>query len=83
MTDHQLDAIAGAFGNLLGLLRDADPRENAELYARIGLRMTYRPGPETMIAEVATPAIGVFDGGPRPDVDPGYAPQFTHEVLIE
>jgi len=65
MTDDQLDAIAAAFGSLFALLRDADPRDKAEPYARIGLRMTYRPGPETMIAEVVTPAIGVFDGCPR------------------
>jgi hypothetical protein len=45
--------------------------------------MTYRPGPETVIAEVATPAInGVFDGCPRPDVDAGYAPAFTQDVLV-
>ena len=83
MTDDQLDAIAGAFGSLLGLLRDADPRDKAELDARIGLRMTYRPGPETPIAEVATPAIGVFDGCPGPDVDLTYTPTFTHEVTIK
>jgi len=71
MTDDQISAIADAFASLLDLLRDADPRDKAELYARIGLQMTYRPGPETVIAEVATPAInGVFDGCPRIDLNP-------------
>jgi len=37
--------------------------------------MTYRPGPETMIAEVVTPAIGVFDGCPRTDT------RATHTVI--
>jgi hypothetical protein len=44
MTNDQLDAIADAFKDLFGLLRDADPRDRAELYSRLGLRMTYRPG---------------------------------------
>jgi hypothetical protein len=61
MTDDQLDAIADAFAGLLALLRGANPRDRAELYSRIGLRMIYRPGPETVIVEVVTPAInGVF-----------------------
>ncbi|GAA1870308.1 hypothetical protein GCM10009687_42630 [Asanoa iriomotensis] len=71
MNEDQLDAIADAFRNLLGLLRGADPRDKAELYSRIGLRMTYQPGPETMIAEVISPAIdGVFDMCPRGDLNP-------------
>ena len=52
------------------LLRGADPRDRAELYSRIGLRLTYQPGPETVIAEVATPAIRVFDMCPEGDLNP-------------
>jgi hypothetical protein len=56
------------FNDLIRLLRDADPRDKAELYSRIGLRLTYQPGPETMIAEVVTPANDrVFDWCPRPN----------------
>ena len=65
LSDDQLDAIADAFNDLFRLLRGADPRDRAELYSRIGLRLTYQPGPETMIAEVATPAIGVFNTCPE------------------
>ncbi|MEU8606809.1 hypothetical protein AB0C29_02240 [Actinoplanes sp. NPDC048791] len=47
------------------MLRDADPRDKAELYSRIGLRLIYQPGPETMIAEVVIPATDcVFDWCP-------------------
>ncbi len=71
MPSDQLDAIAEAFSDLFTLLRDADPRDKAELYSRIGLRMTYRPGPETVIAEVVTPANArVFDWCPRGDLNP-------------
>jgi hypothetical protein len=62
MTRDQIDAIADAFNGLFRLLRDADPRDKAELYSRIGLRPTYKSGPETVIAEVVTPANSrVFD----------------------
>jgi hypothetical protein len=68
MTSDQLDAIADAFNDLFGLLRDADPRDKAELYSRIGLRLTYQPGPETVIAEVVTPANSrVFNMCPEPN----------------
>ena len=77
MTTDQIDAIADAFNNLFRLLRDADPRDKAELYSRIGLRMTYRPGLETLIAEVATPTSSrVFDWCPRPNT------QDTHTGLV-
>jgi hypothetical protein len=68
MATDQRDAIAEAFKDLLGLLLDADPRDRAELYSRLGLRMTYQPGPETVIAEVHTPAdLRVFDMCPEPN----------------
>ncbi|WP_433797623.1 hypothetical protein [Actinoplanes sp. CA-252034] len=71
MTAHQIDTIAEAFNDLFRLLRDADPRDKAELYSRIGLRMTYKPGLETLIAEVSTPASSrVFDWCPRGDLNP-------------
>ena len=71
MPSDQLNAIAEAFNELFTLLRDADPRDKAELYSRIGLRVTYQPGPETIIAEVVTPANDrVFDWCPRGDLNP-------------
>ena len=68
MTQDQLDAIAEAFADLISLLRDAHPSDKAELYSRIGLRLTYQPRPETVIAEVVAPAnSGVFDVCPEPN----------------
>jgi site-specific DNA recombinase len=51
MSEEQLAAIVDAFGGL-GLLRRADQHDRAEIYTRIGLQMTYRPGTETVLAEV-------------------------------
>jgi site-specific DNA recombinase len=52
MSEEQLAAIVDAFGGLLGLLRRADQHDRAEIYTRIGLQMIYRPGTETVLAEV-------------------------------
>jgi hypothetical protein len=52
MSEEQLAAIVDAFGGLLGVLRRADQDDRAEIYTRIGLQMTYRPGTETVLAEV-------------------------------
>jgi hypothetical protein len=67
MTEDQIGNIVEGLGGLLGLLRDADPRDRAEVYARIGLRLTYQPGTETLIAEATSPAIdvGSHDVGDR------------------
>ncbi|MFI5933713.1 hypothetical protein [Actinoplanes sp. NPDC051494] len=71
MTDDQLDTITEAFNDLFALLRDADPRDKGEIHSRIGLRLTYQPGLETMIAEVATPANDrVFSWCPEGDLNP-------------
>ena len=70
MSSDRLDAIAEAFKDLSELLRDADPRDKAELNSRIGLQLTYKSGPETLIAEVATPANDrVFDWCPEGDTN--------------
>jgi hypothetical protein len=44
MSGEQIGAMVEALGGLLGLLRLAEPRDRAEIYSRLGLRMTYRPG---------------------------------------
>lgn len=80
MPSDQLDAIAEAFNDLFRLTRATrrSSRDKAELYSRIGLRLTYRPGPETMIAEVVTPANDrVFDWCPRPNTSD------IHTVIAE
>ena len=76
MGNDQLDAIADALNDLFRLLRDAGPRDRAELYSRIGLRLTYKPGPKTLIAEVTTPAdLRVFDMCPEPNT------RISHTVI--
>jgi hypothetical protein len=57
MTEDQIRAIVDALGGLLGLLRLAEPRDRAEIYARVGLQMIYRPGTETVLAQVTSSAL--------------------------
>jgi site-specific DNA recombinase len=79
MTDQQIAKIVEGLGGLLGLLHNADPTDRAEIYARVGLHMTYRPGTETVIAEVISPAIdGVLDMCPRGGLEPQLHDQNDH-----
>jgi hypothetical protein len=79
----QYRAALDAGGDALGLLHNADQTDRAEVYARIGLQMTHRPGTETMIAGAISPAIdGVLDVCPRPDVGPAYTIGPTDDILI-
>ena len=71
MSEEQISTIVQGLGGLLGLLRQADPSDKAEIYSRLGLQLTYRPGAQTLIAEVTTPAInGVNNVCPEGDLNP-------------
>ncbi|WP_097319155.1 recombinase family protein [Paractinoplanes atraurantiacus] len=57
MSEEQIAAIVKALGGLLGLLRRADQHDRAEIYARIGLQMQYRPGTGTVLAEIRSTEV--------------------------
>jgi site-specific DNA recombinase len=83
LTEDQIAKIVEGLGGLLALLHNADPLDRTEIYARVGLQMTYRPGTETVIAEVISPAIdGVLDVCPT-DTDPKYTIEFGGDILID
>jgi hypothetical protein len=69
LNEDQIAAIVDGLGGLLDILREADPRDRAELYSRIGLRMTYKPGTETVMAEVVSDLGRVLNVCPRGDVN--------------
>ncbi|MFI7603485.1 hypothetical protein [Actinoplanes sp. NPDC049681] len=73
MSEEQIAAIVDAFGGLLGLLRQTDPRDRTEIYARLGLEMTYRPGTSTVLAEVRSKNIDRGDKW-RPRTDTADTP---------
>jgi hypothetical protein len=61
MTADEIHNIVTALGNILAVLRDADPADKAKIYADVGLRLTYQPGTNKVIAEAAPPAI-MYEG---------------------
>ncbi len=52
MGREEIDAMVNAITDLMNVLRHADPADKAELYARLGLRLTYNPNasPRTVSA---------------------------------
>ena len=74
MTEGRVAAIVDAFGGLPGLLKRADQQNRAEISMRIGLEMTYRPGTETVAAEVRSKEI---DRVPVAPEDP-HSPMASH-----
>ncbi|MFI7369944.1 zinc ribbon domain-containing protein [Actinoplanes sp. NPDC049668] len=70
--EDQIAAIVDGLGSPLGALREADPRDKAELYSRIGLRLTYKPGLKTLKAEVVSDLEAGHEG-PRDRRGPSLA----------
>ena len=62
MTRDELAALVAALGDLVQVIRDADPADKADLYAQLGLILTYRPQKRLVEASVTPslrpPAIG-------------------------
>jgi site-specific DNA recombinase len=51
MTRKQIASVVTALGDILAVLRDADPADKAEIYGQLGLRLTYQPGRRVVRAE--------------------------------
>jgi site-specific DNA recombinase len=51
VTCEQIASIVTALGDILAVLRDADPADKAEIYSQLGLRLTYQPGHRIVRAE--------------------------------
>jgi site-specific DNA recombinase len=67
LTPQQISEIVTALGNILLVLRDADPADKAKIYAGIGLRLTYQPAQYKVIAEAKPSAIMYERSCPRGD----------------
>jgi len=51
LSREQLDTLVNGLGNLLDVLANAAPEDRAEVYAKLGLRLTYDPARRVVIAE--------------------------------
>ncbi len=64
MTPDEINTLVTALGSIVTVLRDADPLDKAELYARVGLQLTYQPNQKKIIAE-ARPSAIMYEGSCR------------------
>lgn len=51
MTQEQIASVVTALGDILAVLRDADPADKTEIYSQLGLCLTYQPGRRIVRAE--------------------------------
>ena len=51
MSRTEITNLGQALGDIVTVLRDADPADKAEVYRQLGLRLTYQPETQTVRAE--------------------------------
>jgi site-specific DNA recombinase len=63
MTKDQIATIVAELSDLFAVIRHSDPADKAEIYARLGLRLTYKPQNRTIRAEahIGTDSHWQFD----------------------
>ncbi|MFD0884120.1 recombinase family protein, partial [Streptosporangium algeriense] len=52
MTREEINTVMNALGDLVQVMQEADPVDKAEIYAQIGLRLTYRPQKRLVEAQI-------------------------------
>jgi hypothetical protein len=55
MTSDGITNLVTALGDMMRVLKDADPADKAEIYGQLGLTLTYHPNEKRVVAE-ARPA---------------------------
>jgi site-specific DNA recombinase len=58
LTVEDVYAVVTDLGGLSRVLKDADPEERSELYAALGVEITYQPDPRTAVLAVEPQALG-------------------------
>jgi len=83
LTRSQIKAIVFSLTDHLRMLAQADPATKAELYANLGLRLTYHPDRQTVAVEAELSGVdkSVSKGRLQPQVHgpPGRAPSWPRE----
>ena len=70
MTRDEITSLVKALGDVMRVIKDADPADKAEIYSQLGLTLTYHPDEKRVVAE-ARPASLVYVGAcPRGDLNP-------------
>ncbi|MDT3446456.1 zinc ribbon domain-containing protein [Pseudofrankia sp. BMG5.37] len=61
MTEDEITDLVAAVGDIVAAVAEVDPADKAEIYAQLGLQLTYEPGAQRVIAEAMPPAI-MYEG---------------------
>jgi hypothetical protein len=70
MTRDEITNLVTALGDMMQVLKDANPADKTEIYSRLGLTLTYHPNEKRVVAE-ARPASVMYVGAcPRRDLNP-------------
>ena len=69
MSKEEINAIVTAITDMMSVLRAADPADKTEVYARLGLRLTYHPGPRTVNARAELGQSCTKGSCPRGDLN--------------
>jgi site-specific DNA recombinase len=70
MSKEEIAAAVNAITDLMTVLHNADPADKADVYAHLGLRLTYNPGPKTVIARAEPGRTCTKGSCPRGDLNP-------------
>ena len=71
MSRDEIRTLIDALGNIATVLADADPEDKAEVYRRLGTRLTYQPAEKVVRAEASlTNRRWAFGSCPRGDLNP-------------
>jgi site-specific DNA recombinase len=54
MTEQEINAIVAKFADIARVLADADPDDKADIFRKLGLRLTYHPGRRLVEAQTET-----------------------------
>lgn len=69
MTREEIVNLVKAIGDVMQVLKDADPADKAEIYSRLGLTLTYHPNEKRVMTEARPASIMYVGACPRGDLN--------------
>jgi site-specific DNA recombinase len=82
MSKEEIAATVNAITGLMRVLEQSDPADKAEIYAQLGLRLTYHPGEKKVIVR-AEPGRTCTEGScPRGESPVIYMPVIMGELAL-
>lgn len=82
MTREEIISLVTALGDLMQVLRDADPADMAEVYSELGLTLTYHPEDKRLIAEARPETVMYVGKCPRSEPPGTYMLVITGELVL-